>query len=199
MNGRRSNRKAEDRTIDDVEELLKATEDELLLDLSVGSHMSKVAPSYIDSDLNRRFQALKKPSSASVSSSSSKPMISKSTPPPQKSVSEKSIDCGSDGDDLLARFAALKGSRHSSAIAVGGIEELGQRNQVGDSDEVERIIQWAKDAARLDPSPPTDSDDSDNFQPSDVDEEDEDSEDEEEERKRRRQKKKQSAKKGSTC
>uniref|UniRef100_A0A7N0V5C2 Uncharacterized protein n=1 Tax=Kalanchoe fedtschenkoi TaxID=63787 RepID=A0A7N0V5C2_KALFE len=195
MSGRRNNRTVEEHRIDEVEELLKATEDELLLDLTVGSHTSKVAPSYIDSDLNRRFQALKRPSS---SSSSVKPVFNLNTPPPQGTPADG-------GGDLLARFAALKGSRHASSLAasdlMGGSEESGLRKQVGadseEEDEVEKMIQWAKDAARLDPSPPTDSDDSENFQPSDVDDDDDDddSEDEEEERKSHQKKKMERAKK----
>ncbi|XP_030935094.1 nucleolin [Quercus lobata] len=152
----------------EVEELLQAAQDELLLKLSLDSHMSRVSPNYIDSDLDRRFQALKKsrPSSSSVV--------------PQ-SQSHKSTDNNSNNSDLSARFAALKakGSSPSSSSAAVGVgagpssnilyEE--EEEEDDEDDEVEKLIRWAKDAARLDPSPPSDDDDD------DQDEEDDDEED----------------------
>ena len=151
----------------EVEELLQAAQDELLLKLSLDSHMSRVSPNYIDSDLDRRFQALKK----------SRPSSSSSSVVPQ-SQSHKSTDDNSNNSDLSARFAALKakGSSSSSSAAVGvGVGPssniLYEEEDDDEDDEVEKLIRWAKDAARLDPSPPSDDDDQDD------DEEDDDDDD----------------------
>ncbi|KAK7858693.1 uncharacterized protein LOC112027281 [Quercus suber] len=151
----------------EVEELLQAAQDELLLKLSLDSHMSRVSPNYIDSDLDRRFQALKKSRPSSLSSS----VV------PQ-SQSHKSTDDNSNNSDLSARFAALKAkgssSSSSSSAAVGvGVGPssniLYEEEEDDEDDEVEKLIRWAKDAARLDPSPPSDDDD---------DQDDDDDEDE---------------------
>ena len=155
----------------EVEELLQAAQDELLLKLSLDSHMSRVSPNYIDSDLDRRFQALKK----------SRPSSSSSSVVPQ-SQSHKSTDDNSNNSDLSARFAALKakGSSSSSSAAVGVGVGVGPSSNIlyeeeddDEDDEVEKLIRWAKDAARLDPSPPSDDDDDDQ----DDDEEDDDDDD----------------------
>ena len=157
----------------EVEELLQAAQDELLLKLSLDSHMSRVSPNYIDSDLDRRFQALKKSRPSSSSSS---------VVPQSQSQSHKSTDDNSNNSDLSARFAALKakGSSSSSSAAVGvGVGPssniLYEEEDDDEDDEVEKLIRWAKDAARLDPSPPSDDDDDDDDQ--DDDEEDDDDDD----------------------
>ena len=155
----------------EVEELLQAAQDELLLKLSLDSHMSRVSPNYIDSDLDRRFQALKK----------SRPSSSSSSVVPQ-SQSHKSTDDNSNNSDLSARFAALKakGSSSSSSSAAVGVgvgpssNILYEEEDDDEDDEVEKLIRWAKDAARLDPSPPSDDDDDDD---QDDDEEDDDDDD----------------------
>ncbi|WCJ38988.1 hypothetical protein M5689_020012 [Euphorbia peplus] len=129
---------------EEVEQLLKAAQDEVLLKLSIDSHMSRVSPDYLLSDLDRRFQALK----------STKQTHSTTKQPPPSRPPE--ADPKPNGDDLLARFAALKAS--SSAPQ----PQLQLHSDDDDEeDEVEKIIRWAKDAARLDPSPPSDDDDDD--------------------------------------
>lgn len=139
-----------------VDSLLRAAEDELLLNLSLNSHMSRgishSCTSYIDPDLDRRFQSLK---------SSGRPPTSTKNPPPQPPAS--------DDGDLLARFAALKGDSISLPSSSSSCFQESNRLQSDrdkisssdavDQDEVQKLIQWAIDAARLDPSPPTDSDD----------------------------------------
>ncbi|GLT54310.1 hypothetical protein SLA2020_275190 [Shorea laevis] len=106
------NRKKAAEKNDEVEELLQAAQDELLLKLSLDSHMSRLTPDYISSDLDRRFQALKSRPSAPLT--------------------------------LLLILYLLPKTR---------------RNQR--QDEVEKLIQWAKDAARLEPSPSSDDEDED--------------------------------------
>lgn len=152
----------------EVEELLQAAQDELLLKLSLDSHMSRVSPNYIDSDLDRRFQALKKSRPSSLSSS---------VVPQSQSQTHKSTDDNSNNSDLSARFAALKAKGSSSSAAVGiGVGPssniLYEEEEDDEDDEVEKLIRWAKDAARLDPSPPSDDDDDD-----DQDDDEEDDED----------------------
>lgn len=145
-----SNQKNKKTEGDEVEELLRAAEDELLLNLSLNSHMSRVSTSYIDPDLDRRFEALKSSSSPS----------SKTNPPPQnpklkdpvaknvQTPQEPHLDA--DHDDLLARFAALKGSiSEATATAADGDDDDDEE------DEVDKVIRWAMDAARLENSPPT--------------------------------------------
>ena len=156
----------------EVEELLQAAQDELLLKLSLDSHMSRVSPNYIDSDLDRRFQALKKSRPSSSSSS---------VVPQSQSQSHKSTDDNSNNSDLSARFAALKakGSSSSSSAAVGvGVGPsrniLYEEEEDDEDDEVEKLIRWAKDAARLDPSPPSDDDDQDDDEEDDDDDDDDD-------------------------
>nr|GEW76399.1 reverse transcriptase [Tanacetum cinerariifolium] len=98
--------------IDEVEQLLKSTQDDLLLKLTVNTHhkskpifqQSSSSSSRLNSDLDRRFEALR----------------SKPTKPNIQNHEE-------DVDNLFARFVA-------------------------------RIISWAVDAARLDPSPSSDVD-----------------------------------------
>ncbi|KAI4313185.1 hypothetical protein L6164_026183 [Bauhinia variegata] len=153
---------------DEVEELLQAAQDQVLLNLSVNSHIvssSTSSNNYLDGDLDRRFQALK----------SSKPSIQTQIP----IVDRESKDAL--GDDLSARFAGLKvknsSSTSSSALAkelgLGGGPTLDSTVQEEDDevDQVEKLIQWAKDAARLDPSPPSD-DDNDSDDKDDGDDED---------------------------
>ncbi|XP_057983972.1 uncharacterized protein LOC131168506 [Malania oleifera] len=178
---------------DDVEELLRAAEDEMLLNLARDSHMSRVSPSYLHPDLDRRFRALKSPSS----SSSSRKAAPKPPDPPQRppeTTVEKSDEMRrpqEEDDDLLARFVALKASLPSSSPSTaeshprsggsGGPDRFDRPrsdSDDADEDEVAKVIQWAIDAARLDPSPPSDDDD-DHSRDRDSDSDDEsDSEDE---------------------
>ncbi|KAL6984793.1 hypothetical protein U1Q18_018172 [Sarracenia purpurea var. burkii] len=189
-------RKGGDDGDDEVDLLLRAAEDDVLLNLSVDSHMSRGVSqsqsSYIDPDLDRRFQSLLN-SSRSGSGSRSR-SASKVAPKPQAlptktardqddektKVKRRTGDGGNiSDDDLFGRFAALKGSIHSSSSSSSsssfdrnhyqgpkeynsGDEKLNRRTIESDGvneDEVQKVIQWAIDAARLDPSPSTDTDD----------------------------------------
>ncbi|XP_021285723.1 glutamic acid-rich protein [Herrania umbratica] len=177
-NRRKSSATAES---DEVEQLLQAAQDETLLKLSVDSHMSRVAPDYLDPNLHRRFQALR----SRPSTSQSKSQLQKQSPAPLKQQQQQqkeevkkeqkskvvvvgNVDeelRGVLGDDLSARFAALKASLSSSSdpapaaatkeVSIG----LDKSDGEDEEDEVENVIRWAMDAARLDPSPPSDDDD----------------------------------------
>ncbi|KAI3931181.1 hypothetical protein MKW92_050970 [Papaver armeniacum] len=149
----------------DVDELIKAAQDELLLKLSINSHTTT---NNLDLDLLHRFQALKSNNKKpSVPSSSSKTTAA-------DSVSSKvSLPKKNEGLDLDTRFNALKNKSGGSATTaeIGRLGLDGDDQSDGDEDdEVEKLIRWAKDAARLDPSPPSDDD-------VDVDREDDDSDD----------------------
>ncbi|XP_021901631.1 uncharacterized protein LOC110817409 [Carica papaya] len=140
----------------EVEQLLEAAQDELLLNLSVNSHSSRISPDYLHPDLLRRFQELK-----------SRPSLAPPRPPrTQHSSSTNRGDVAAvDDDDLSARFAALKASLPSSSqsVPVDPRASLMDGRVPGndhedEDDEVEKLIKWAMDAARLDPSPPSDDD-----------------------------------------
>ncbi|KAF5737954.1 transcription initiation factor TFIID subunit 11 isoform X3 [Tripterygium wilfordii] len=139
---------------EEVEQLLRAAQDELLLKLSVDSHMSRVSPDYLDSDLDSRFEALRSRPSRSKSKSRSKSTsqaVSSKPKPQQEQQQQQQSE-----DDLFARFSALKASLPSSST-VGvppGSDGIGDDNE----DEVDKVIRWAIDAARLDPSLPSDDD-----------------------------------------
>jgi len=64
-------------------------------------------------------------------------------------------------DELSARFVALKGSHRIPADPM--LSSSGDNDDVaGDEEnEVEKLIQWAKDAARLERSPSSDDEDDD--------------------------------------
>lgn len=119
---------------DEIEELLRAAQDELILKLSVDSHTSRSSSDYLDPDLHSRFLALK-------------------SPPKSKVVEETP-------EDLMLRFAALKKSIPPSSSSSALLpDQIGE--EVGEDAQVEKLIQWAIDAAHLDPSPPSDEDDDD--------------------------------------
>ncbi|PRQ41451.1 hypothetical protein RchiOBHm_Chr4g0447031 [Rosa chinensis] len=135
---------------DEVEELLQAAQDDMLLGLSVDSHISRL------SDVDRRFQALKlkspTPPKVADANSSAPAVTSIQVDEELKAVL---------GDDLSTRFAALKASvpmpsSSSSIIAASSALHDDDDDAVDEDDEVEKLIRWAKDAARLDPSPPSD-------------------------------------------
>ncbi|KAJ0037681.1 hypothetical protein Pint_23254 [Pistacia integerrima] len=152
---------------DEVEQLLQSAQDEMLLKLSVNSHIAHISSNYIDSDLDRRFQALKSRPSLHQSSSSSSSSWSSSSQSNHR-VNDVNVNVDDElksvvGDDLSVRFAALKASPSSSndnknlnALSVGPNVSYDDDND--EEDEVEKLIRWAKDAARLDPSPPSDDD-----------------------------------------
>ncbi|KAK4738503.1 hypothetical protein R3W88_002200 [Solanum pinnatisectum] len=145
---------------EEVEELLRAAEDDVSLKLNLNSHMARGSSTqFIDPDLDQRFQALR----------------SKQTPQ-KKPISQKGLDnqatlTTDESDDLLTRFAALKSSLPAYSSASSSAKQHAMVED-DDDDEVEKVIKWAIDAARLDPSPPsgTDDDDDDN---NTTDEEDE--------------------------
>lgn len=147
---------------DEVEELLRAAEDSMLLKLSLNSHMSRGSSStIIDPDLDRRFQALRsKPNP--TPSSKSKPNTQLPYPPPSVPTDlNLNSDYKPQEDDLFARFTALKSSSipaHSSSSSSLNEQQKKFENGDDDEDEVEKLIRWAVDAARLDPSPPSDTD-----------------------------------------
>lgn len=145
---------------DEVDELLRAAQDDVLIKLSLNSHIAHLGTSSsIDPDLDSRFQALKARQSKSKSSKLDASQVGIVS---EKKNPEKVLRTVDESDDLFARFAALKGSslpsHPSSAADVGGRDEVQQLVNDDGEDEVEKVIKWAIDAARLDPSPPSDSD-----------------------------------------
>ncbi|GLT54311.1 hypothetical protein SLA2020_275190 [Shorea laevis] len=129
------NRKKAAEKNDEVEELLQAAQDELLLKLSLDSHMSRLTPDYISSDLDRRFQALKSRPSAPLTL-------------------------------LLILYLLPKTRRNQRRLGIPADPKLlssadGDDDADDEEDEVEKLIQWAKDAARLEPSPSSDDEDED--------------------------------------
>ncbi|KAI3899824.1 hypothetical protein MKW92_046989 [Papaver armeniacum] len=168
----------------DVDELIKAAQDELLLKLSINSHTTT---NNLDLDLLHRFQALKSNNKKpSVPSSSSKTAAA-------DSVSSKvSLPKLNEGLDLDTRFNALKnksgGSATTAEIGRLGLND-GDQSDGDEDDEVEKLIRWAKDAARLDPSPPSDDDIVDVDREDDGSDDDlEDTEDDEEEMRKKKSK-----------
>ncbi|KAJ8759243.1 hypothetical protein K2173_006763 [Erythroxylum novogranatense] len=154
---------------EEVDQLLQAAQDDLVLKLSVDSHMSRVDYFGLPDDLQRRFQALKSPSAPITNRSSS----SSST----AVVAESDANVNSDQqvDNLLSRFAALKAPSSSSSSPITAVTTAESKidfQEEEDKDEVEKIIQWAKDAARLDPSPQFDDDDDDDGITDDDDDDD---------------------------
>ncbi|KAI5422330.1 uncharacterized protein LOC127076240 [Lathyrus oleraceus] len=137
MRGGKRTMKKED---DEVEQMLRAAQDEILLNLSLNSHLSRPSPSSstilhpdpdLDLDLERRFQALKS------NSKNQQPL------------------------DPSTRFDALKAKSHHPVNAndiVSASEPPFQYEESDEEDEeaqIQKLIEWAKDAARLDPSPPS--------------------------------------------
>ncbi|KAL3653521.1 hypothetical protein CASFOL_003202 [Castilleja foliolosa] len=135
---------------DGVELLLRAAQDDVLLKLSPNSHATR-ASAAIDPDLDRRFEALKNPQKPAKIDDRTKKLPAKT----DAGVSRKSSGAAAD-DDLLARFAALKISLPSHNRSEQKSSLLDGVEEDESEDEVEKVINWAIDAARLDPSPPSD-------------------------------------------
>ncbi|CAH9140067.1 unnamed protein product [Cuscuta epithymum] len=165
-------------TVDEVEELLRAAADETLLQLSVDAHPARGSSAqFIPPDLDRRFQALKSQPKTSTIPNKHRKM-------PAPAASSASDDAKfpknvGEGDDLFARFAALKSSLPSLSSSAGSISNPGrdeaENGKDGDvDDEVQKLINWAIDAARLDPSPPSDTDCDDDDDLDDSSDEDDD-------------------------
>ncbi|WMV11120.1 hypothetical protein MTR67_004505 [Solanum verrucosum] len=149
MNSR--NRKSE---LEEVEELLRAAEDDVSLKLSLNSHMARGSSTqFIDPDLDQRFQALRSKQTPPKKPISQKGLVNQ--PPSATSPTDES-------DDLLTRFASLKSSLPSYSSASSSAKQHAVvEDEEDDDDEVEKVIKWAIDAARLDPSPPSGTDDDD--------------------------------------
>lgn len=168
---------------DEVEQMLREAEDEMLLKLSTNSHLAHLSTN-LPSDLEHRYQGLKsgskklnkstlKVNPPSVSSSAS--TITRDQPPP--------VVSGNIDDDLFARFAALKATLPKpsssadfssssvnpafkpedvqiSKVSGDGNAAIAESSSYDENeDEVDKLIKWAIDAARLDPSAPSDDDD----------------------------------------
>lgn len=144
----------------EVEEMLRAAEDEVLMGLHVGSHT--MSSSSLDLDLARRFEALKTPSFRT--SKAKQPIAPPHLSAPRSKRSETNDQSSSDvmTDDLMTRFAALKGPSSKPQPMTDPIlyrddstdDEQNENNDGGDKvskKEVEKVILWAMDAARLDP------------------------------------------------
>ncbi|KAL0446642.1 UNVERIFIED_CONTAM: hypothetical protein Slati_1792100 [Sesamum latifolium] len=160
-------------TVDDeVEQLLRAAQDDVLLKLNVNSHMARASASAaIDPDFDRRFQALRKPQKPTKLDDSTKR-------PHTKVETGDSKDGAAAEDDLFARFAALKNSlpsynkNESRSNFPADVSVNEQATEEESEDEVDKVIKWAIDAARLDPSPPSDDDDDRSDEDDDVDDDD---------------------------
>lgn len=146
---------------EEVEELLRAAEDDVSLKLSLNSHMARGSSTqFIDPDLDQRFQALR----------------SKQTPPRKPKgldLDNQATSTTDESDDLLTRFAALKSSLPAySSASSSAKQHVVVEDEEDHDDEVEKVIKWAIDAARLDPSPPSGTDDDDDSDDNTTDEED---------------------------
>ncbi|XP_062191611.1 uncharacterized protein LOC133895369 [Phragmites australis] len=124
----------------EVDALLRAAQDAVLLKLQANSHLvsstsasasnppsldaAAAAPDPLDADLARRFDALKS-----------------RAPPPTKPAGD-----GAGSGGLEARFAALKGAAGPEKETRVRLEDLGWESE----DEVDKVMRWALDAARLD-------------------------------------------------
>ncbi|MQM09162.1 hypothetical protein Taro_042025 [Colocasia esculenta] len=202
----------------DVEELLRAAQDDLLLKLSVDVHTTSSSSS-LDPDLSHRFDVLRshrappppkrEPPSDGPSNlpgggggGATAASTSAAVEGTRGGRSEGEEDEANKilGDDLAARFAALKGSS-SSYLPAGSVARKPERipkevdddggGEDDDSDEsddgdggvskkeVEKLMQWAMDAARLDPDP-SNSDDEEGIGKREEKASDQDDDDEEE-------------------
>nr|XP_027097204.1 uncharacterized protein LOC113716872 isoform X2 [Coffea arabica] len=131
---------------DEVEELLKAAQDDMLLKLGLNSHMTHSSSQFssIDPDLDSRFLALKKPhQSKSNSKSISKSKLDDTAGTTQKNP-EKVLQNIDESDDLFARFAALKSSlpSYNTSVRDGQVQQQQQLmddDGAGEEDEVEKV------------------------------------------------------------
>ncbi|KAL6659024.1 hypothetical protein ACP70R_003064 [Stipagrostis hirtigluma subsp. patula] len=129
----------------EVDALLRAAQDAVLLKLQANSHLvsstsasasasappslDAAAPDPLDADLARRFDALR----------SRAPAPAAAAPKP----------AGGGMEELEARFAALKGAAPEKEARVR-LEDLGGDSSEDEEDEVDKVMRWAMDAARLD-------------------------------------------------
>ncbi|TVT99826.1 hypothetical protein EJB05_54784, partial [Eragrostis curvula] len=132
----------------EVEALLRAAQDAVLLKMQANSHLvsstsaptapsldpAAAAPDPLDDDLGRRFDALK-----------SRP------PAPAPKPAGAGAGAGSGGmEELEARFAALKGAAGPEKDSRVKLEDLGGESSEDEEEEVDKLMRWAMDAARLD-------------------------------------------------
>lgn len=208
---RRNHNYTQDGT-DEVEDLLRQAEDAALLKLSVNAHMAHHSSSDLPPDLAHRFQSLKFGPSTSKSSQNS---TTASIVRAELGRDQSSAPIDDDPDDLFARFTALKASLPKPSAAsyssftvdpvqeesselvnqVGGDSKLAMEGDFNENheNEVEKIIRWAVDAARLDPSPESDDDGHEgntNASDSDIDSSKEDEDDDYQMKKEEKKKKK---------
>uniref|UniRef100_A0A0E0LR88 Uncharacterized protein n=1 Tax=Oryza punctata TaxID=4537 RepID=A0A0E0LR88_ORYPU len=141
----------------EVEALLRAAQDAVMLKLQANSHLvsslsSVTAPNLppsldpaaaadpLDADLARRFDALR----------SHRPPDPK---PKQPDAPSAAAAAGAGGmDELEARFAALKGAAPAGPEKETRmrLDDLGGESDEDEDDEVDKVMRWAMDAARLD-------------------------------------------------
>ncbi|CAL5010035.1 unnamed protein product [Urochloa decumbens] len=136
----------------EVEALLRAAQDAVMLKLQANSHLisstsaSVPAPAApldgaaaeadpLEDDLARRFNALK----------------SRAAAPKPASAGAGAPAGGGGMDELEARFAALKGATAggSEKEARVRLEDLGGESSEDEESEVDKVMRWAMDAARL--------------------------------------------------
>ncbi|XP_058105278.1 uncharacterized protein LOC131248827 [Magnolia sinica] len=141
----------------------------MLLNISTGSHTTRNTS--LDSDLVRRLEALKAPSS-STGITRVPPMKDRKRVVVVSAVVDEEMQRIL-GEDLSARFAALKGSSSSREFQARP-KKLDDDDDDDDDDvdvdvdddgvskkEVDKLMQWAMDEARLNPSMSSDDDDDD--------------------------------------
>ncbi|XP_058082815.1 uncharacterized protein LOC131230827 [Magnolia sinica] len=164
MSGGKSTRKKgrKDESSKEVEELLSAAEDQMLLNISTGSHITRNTS--LDSDLVRRLEALKTPSS-STGITRVPPMKDRERVVVVSAVVDEELQRIL-GEDLSARFSALKGTSSSREFQARPkkLDDDDDNVDVDDdgvSKEVDKLMQWAMDEARLNPSMSSDDDDDD--------------------------------------
>lgn len=139
----------------EVEALIRAAQDAVLLKLQANSHLVSSTPAAsasgppasldaaaldpLDSDLARRFDALKYRASAATN------------PKPAGAGAGAGAAVGG-MDELEARFAALKGAAAGPEKDTRvRLEDLGgDSSEEDEADEVDKLMRWAMDAARLD-------------------------------------------------
>ncbi|KAE8786677.1 hypothetical protein D1007_39497 [Hordeum vulgare] len=128
----------------EVEALLRAAQDAVLLKLQANSHLVSASssaasnplaldegPGPLDDDLARRLDALR------------------SRPPAPKRTDAAPAPAVGGMDEMEARFAALKGPAVCPEKETRvRLEDLGGESD--EEDEVEKVMRWAMDAARLD-------------------------------------------------
>ncbi|CAI9769697.1 unnamed protein product [Fraxinus pennsylvanica] len=148
MSNARKNSTHED---DEVQQLLRAAQDDLLLKLSVDSHMARASSSSrtsMDPDLERRFESLKsKPKNTSTAAVSTITAIDDDKD--QVKVNITNNIGGFEEDDLFARFTALKNSipSHNRKNDIDSSEVVSSQQEEendDEEDEVEKNGWWKK-------------------------------------------------------